>query len=221
MAQYKVENNVSINKYKYVLYTKILQPMVEAASSPSWGRGEAGRCGPFLASLAFSCFPAQRKNDPGPILRCVQGPDHCPGHIGLPVVTMSTRAFVRDTVPDSHYSLCPFLPAVPIKWFISRNLGRAARFWAEEGGMGTILWNKGLAAKGHNSQSQMPLPHTLNVAFIPPFTRSFIQYMFNEDLVLSQTCGIHWWTTEARPPHPIQRSWGRQTWNKLLTGAFK
>lgn len=125
----------------------------------------------------------------------------------------------RCPTPITHSVLS--CPAVPIKWFISRNLGRAARFWAEEGGMGTILWNKGPAAKGHNSQSQMPLPHTLDVAFIPSFTRSLIQHMFNEDLVLSQTCGIHWRTTEARPPHPVQRSGGRQTRNKLLTGAFR
>lgn len=107
----------------------------------------------------------------------------------------------RCPTPITHSVLS--CPAVPIKWFISRSSGRAARFRAEEGGMGTILWNKGLAAKGHNSRSQMPLPHTLDVAFIPSFTRSFIQHMFNEDLVLSQTCGIHRWTTEARPLPPV------------------
>lgn len=52
---------------------------------------------------------AQRKNEPEPVLRCVQGPDYCLGHIGLPVVTMSTRAFVHGTLTNSYYSLCPFL----------------------------------------------------------------------------------------------------------------
>ena len=109
--------------YRYVLYIRSLWPMVKATSSPSRSRGEAGFRSPFLTSLAFSRSPAQRKNDPGPVLRRVLGPDYCPGHIGLPVVTTSTQAFVRDTVPDSHYSLCPFLSSCANKMTYQQELG--------------------------------------------------------------------------------------------------
>lgn len=76
---------------------------------PTTGRSMGPPAPPHFPSPASSHSPAQRKNDPGPVLRHVQGPDYCLGHIGLPVVTMSARAFVCDMVSDSHYLLCPFL----------------------------------------------------------------------------------------------------------------
>lgn len=45
------------------------------------------------------------------------------GHIGLPVVTMSTRASVHDMVPKSHYSLCPFLSSCANKMIYQQELG--------------------------------------------------------------------------------------------------
>lgn len=84
--------------------------MAKAASSPAHSREKQAPLPPSsLPSRAFSHSPAQRKNEPEPVLRCVQGPDYCLGHIGLPVVTMSTRAFVRGTLTNTYYSLCPFL----------------------------------------------------------------------------------------------------------------
>lgn len=176
-----------------------LRLMVKPASRPPCSRGKAGFCGLFLTSLAFSCSPAQRKNDPGPVLSRVQGPDCCPGHIGLPVVTMSTRAFVCDTVPDSHYSLCPFLSSCANKMIYQQELGTGCQVLGRGKRHGNVLWNKALAAKGHTLQSQMPPPQDLDVAFIHSLIHWFIQHIFTRDLVLSQVCGIRWWTKEAKP----------------------
>lgn len=78
-------------------------------------------------------------NDPGPVLRGVQGPGYCPGHIGLPVVTMSTRAFVCDTVTNSHYSLCPFLSSCANKMIYQQELRTGCQVLGEEGDMGTFF----------------------------------------------------------------------------------
>lgn len=93
------------------------------ASSPSCNKEKRGSTAPpHFPYPAFSRSPAQRKNGPGPVLRRVQGPDYCPGHVGLPVVTMSTQAFVHDTVPNSHYSLCPFLSSCANKMIYQQEL---------------------------------------------------------------------------------------------------
>lgn len=90
----------------------------------------------------------------------------------------------RCPTPITHAVLS--CPAVPIKWFISRSSGQAARFWAEKGGMGTALWNKGLVSKDtlHNLKCLSHKFWKLQ-SFIHSFIHLFIQEVFTEDLELS------------------------------------
>lgn len=132
---------------------------------------------------------------------------------------MSTRAFVRRTLTNSYYSLCPFLSSGAMKWFISRSSGQAARFWAEEGDLGNPFMNKGLVPKGHTSPSPMSFPQ---LQMMHSFTHSCIPLTnIFWGLELSQAYGIWWWAKEVRSlPSWSHRPGGRQTQNKLLIGAL-
>lgn len=106
--------------------------LAKAVSTLQQGEASFHQAPPSFPSPALSRFQAQRRNDLGPILRLVQRPDYCLGHIGLPVVTMSIRAFVHDMVPDSHYSLCPFLSSCANKMIYQQELGTSCQVWGRK-----------------------------------------------------------------------------------------
>lgn len=144
--------------------------MAKAASSPAHSREKQAPRPPPHPLPGISHSSAQRKNEPEPVLRCVRGPD-----IGLPVVTMSARAFVHGMLTNSYYSLCPFLSSGAHEMIYQQELRTGCRVLGRGRRLEKSFYEiKAWSPKGHTAAGDAlihSLMHPFNTCFLRPRTK--------------------------------------------------